>query len=622
MPRIPPDIIEAVRDKTDIVEVVGRHVKLQRAGKDFKGLCPFHQEKTPSFHVVPSKGIYHCFGCQAAGDVYRFLMEVEGLGFVEAVKELAASAGVEIPERELNADERRALRARANQREVMAAAAEYFESALWTGDGGSAARRYLADRGFDDELIRKAGIGWAPEGWTRLGDHLENKGYPLGLAFTCGLLRQKERRFYDAFRGRVMVPIRDERGRVIAFGGRILEGDGAKYINSTETPLYQKSRVLYGLDLARRYIGQKDRAILVEGYFDVLAMHQAGFGEAVATCGTALTPEHTERLRRLTQKVIVITDSDRAGAAAAEKMLPMLLEAGITSYRLDLPGAKDPDDLIREQGAEAMERALERSTTPLLTWVAQRRALANGYDAAGKERTLEELTRVLGHVRPAQASELAAVLRIDERLVLGRVRAAPTPKVVDEQPPEEPRWKPHRDVVHLLWLVVHRRDEVCDLVLRADPSILDSHAVVRPSLARLLQGEPVATVLNEERNPDVRRTLAAIVARSTLYTPEEASLAVCDVMARLWKPRQEARTAELKWRATSDARAGRADDAKAAFAELAAIKRSVRLLDRALASGDVHTAASVLAPAQQAPDEGATQPPASEEGPAVGEQEV
>lgn len=244
MGRIPRDIVDAVRDRTDLVEVIGRHVTLKRSGNSLVGLCPFHQEKSPSFHVVPSKGIFHCFGCQTSGDVFRFLMMIEGLSFVESVKELAGPAGVTVPERELTEDEMRAIKVRATLFDVLEEACSFFESTLWTHPDGQPGRDYLRKRGLSPDIARAARLGFAPEGWSRLLDHLHRQKYPAERVVEAGLARPRRESdgLYDVFRARLMFPIRDERARVVGFGGRILEGDGPKYLNTPETKLYDKSR--------------------------------------------------------------------------------------------------------------------------------------------------------------------------------------------------------------------------------------------------------------------------------------------------------------------------------------------------------------------------------------------
>lgn len=600
MARIPREVVEAVRERTDIVEVIGRHVKLTRRGNTWVGLCPLHQEKTPSFHVIPTKQIFHCFGCQKSGDVFGFLKEVTGLSFHEAVKELAGPAGVQIPERDLSDDERAALQQRATLFDVLEEAARWFEGQLWTGPEGAPARAYLQRRAITDDTAREARLGWSPPGWTRLADHLHRKGYRASLVVEAGLAKQRDRGDgqYDAFRERLIVPIRDEKHRVVAFGGRLLEGEGPKYINSPETPLYQKSHVLYGLDVARRAIGQTDRVILVEGYFDVITMHQAGFVETVATCGTALTPEHVDKIRRLTRNVIVLLDADEAGMRAAERSLPLLEKAGIQAWRLQIPGAKDPDELIREEGADAMRAALAQ-TASLFAWVAERKIRAYGYTAAGKERARDELAALLGGISGPQASELAPIFRLDERDLLAWARAwrpSHTPKPEETAPPPAAGWTPTRDMVHLLWLLVHRHPQVADAVGRTDPTVLDDHPAVRSVIARLVSGESVASILDDEPDLGVRRALSGVVAREGLYPEDAAAAAAVEVLAKLARPRWEAKKAELKAAAVREAREGRPEQARLAHQTLHTLSTRIRDLEEALSRRDIDAALTHLAP--------------------------
>ena len=599
MARIPREVVEAIRDRTDIVEVIGRHVKLQKRGNTWVGLCPMHQERSPSFHVIPTKQIYHCFGCQKSGDVFTFLKEIQGLSFFEAVKELAGPAGVTLPERDLTDDERAQLQTRATLYDVLEEAARWFEAQLWTGPEGAPARAYLERRAMTQETARAWRLGWAPQGWTRLVDHLHRRSFRPELVVEAGLAKRREQGdgHYDAFRERVIVPIRDERNRVIGFGGRLLEGDGPKYINSPETPLYQKSHVLYGLEAARRAIGQNDRAILVEGYFDVLSMHQAGFPETIATCGTSLTGEHVDKLRRLTRSVVVLLDADEAGARAAERTLPLLEKAGIAALRLQLPGAKDPDELIRESGADAMRAALARAT-PLLAWVAERKVTQHGLTAAGKERARDEIADLLGGLTSAQASELAPLLRLDERDLQAWARAwRPRTAPREEAPAAAPSlgWQPSRDFVHLLWLLVHRHAKAAPVVAATDPAVLDDHPAVRAAITRLVGGERVASILDDQTDAGVKRTLSAVAARDDLYPEEAAAAATVEVLARVARPRLEAALQRLRQQAIDDLRDKVPEGSRAAHAALVALRARLRALDAALDGQDVATATRLLA---------------------------
>jgi DNA primase len=544
MPHIPPEVINTVREQVDIVKIIERHVRLKRQGSNHKGLCPFHQEKTPSFNVVPSKGIYHCFGCQASGDVFKFLMEIEGLNFVEAVKELAADVGVTVPERELTPGELQAIRNRASLFELLEQAADFFSSILWTHSDGRAARAYLLEeRGLSADTIKRARLGYAPDSWDRLRDHLKNKGYSYQRSVEAGLVRSREghqNSFYDVFRDRVVFPIYDDRGRIIGFGGRIMEGDGPKYLNSPETRLYQKSKVLYGIEIARAAAQKKDEILIVEGYFDVLALQQAGFEHTVATCGTALTGDHITKIRRLTLNAVVITDSDEAGARAAEKFLPLCLEHGVQPWRVDIPGAKDPDELIRNAGPTAFEAALANKE-PLVEWVLQRR-LAGAGGVMGRGRVIEELMPILLRLPPAAVSAVAARLGHEQALLeqIDKARRSARRAEPLAAPAPAPGWEPMREISHIFWLLVHRYEQVADLLQRVDPEIFfATHAPARPAIARLQAGEPVASVISDEQEGGVQRTLVAVVAKDSLYTVEEAPLAICQILDGLAKPRYE-----------------------------------------------------------------------------------
>ncbi len=612
MARIPRDVVEAVRDRTDIVQVVSQHVKLQRRGGSLVGLCPFHQEKSPSFNVVPAKAMYYCFGCQNGGDVFKFLMQINGLSFAEAVKELAGPAGVEIPERELSPEERRQLRARASLYDLMQAAQEFFHSKLLTSAEGQVARDYLQRRAMTQQTIEEHGLGWAPAGWTSLVDHLQNQGYPAGLILQGGLAKQSDRgngRIYDAFRERVIIPIRDERGRVIAFGGRLLEGDGPKYINSPETPLYNKSKVLYGLEAARKAISRRDRVLLVEGYFDVLSLHQAGFTEAVATCGTSLTDTHVQKLRRLSQNIVVLMDADTAGTRAAARTLPMFVTQGMQAWRLQLPDAKDPDELIREGGPEAMEDALKLKE-PLLEWYTTQKLQTYGYSDSGRSRTLDEMVDLLGHLSPAQVSTFAALLRMNEQLILQRVaerRAdasshGEAPPYHDEGPPQAQRWRPERDIVHLLWLVVHRRDQVADLMSLLDPQVLEGHGPILEPMARLLQGESLATVIHETSDVGVNRTLQAIGARTRLYSEDEAAHALGDVLHRICKPLYEGTLQRLQRQSQQLRDRGLQQEMMHTLQAVASLQTRKRTLQDAIRHGRMEDAIPLLAPIVDLPE--------------------
>jgi len=353
---IPENIIDEVRDRTDIVEVVSKFVSIKKVGKNFKGLCPFHSEKTPSFTVSSEKRIYHCFGCGAGGNVFKFVMEVQNISFVDAVRQFAESAGVLIPQankgnlNDPKYQEREALK-KANE-----LATNYFQSLFKESEKGLAARDYLKGRHFDGEILDQYKIGWAIPEWRGLTNHLrKTSNLSRKTVLQSGLVIEKEEgsNIYDRFRGRVIFPIQDAHGSVIGFGGRaISESDQPKYLNSPETPLYQKSQVLFGMNLAKQAIRKEDQAILVEGYLDQMRATQYGVLNTVATCGTALTAKQAAMLRNYASSVVMVFDSDNAGRDAADKGFEVLQEKGLQVKIVFLPEGKDPDSYIHENGVE------------------------------------------------------------------------------------------------------------------------------------------------------------------------------------------------------------------------------------------------------------------------------
>jgi DNA primase len=402
---IPDSIIEEIRNRVDVVAVVGRHMELKKSGRTWKGCCPFHGERTPSFHVYVEDKHFKCYGCGEHGDVFKFLQKVQGKEFPEVVRELAAEVGVEIPE-ERAEDSAEAKRRRKERAEALAAcdaAARYWQARLWTRHG-EAGQRYLAGRGIAEESARLFRLGMAAPGWNDLAVRLAPKGVTEDVLARAGLLIPKEGGHYDRFRGRLMFPIAAIDGQVIGFGARAMGDEkGAKYINTPETVLYKKSRVLYGLDLAREAIRKTRAAVLVEGYFDVIGLHQAGVRNAVAVCGTALTPEHVELLQRCDcREVTVLFDGDPAGLAAPAKAAEALLPTGIAGRVAVLPSAQgkvDPDEYARAHGREGVE-ALLAAAVPLTDYLIERaveRHCRGGADAPveGKLAAVRELAPVV-----------------------------------------------------------------------------------------------------------------------------------------------------------------------------------------------------------------------------------
>jgi DNA primase len=376
--RIPDEIIERVRDRVDLVELVGRSVSLKRAGRSYKGLCPFHGEKTPSFHVNPDRGSYYCFGCQEGGDAFSFLMKVENLTFVEAVRSLARDCGIEIPE----------TGGEGGVSEAAYAANEIAQAAYRAAfaEPGNPAAAYLVRRGLTLDDAERFEIGFAPDRWDTVARALAAKGVSAQTGEKAGLLAPRERGdgHYDRLRGRLTFPIRDARGRIIGFGGRALtENQEPKYLNTPESPIFHKREAFYGLSSALAAIRRADRAVIVEGYFDRIALARAGVDESLATCGTALSEGHARNLHRRTRNVVLLFDGDEAGQRAMERSLEVLLPAGLRVRAALLPAGADPDDLLAREGADALRALIDRA--PAALDFAIDRAVARGCSSPAEQ---------------------------------------------------------------------------------------------------------------------------------------------------------------------------------------------------------------------------------------------
>lgn len=384
--------VDKVRQSTDIVQVVQeRGVILKRFGSSYKGLCPFHGEKSPSFNVNPDKGFFHCFGCGVGGDAIRFVMDYDRLNFPEAVEALAKDAGIPLEQDNKH-------RARKSQEsepglQCLKLAAQFYHECLHKPQHGTVARAYLQKRGVPESMWHHFLVGYAPEGWQTLGPHWQKHGLAPELLLKTGLckLPDPNKRAYDTFRHRLMFPIRDRNGRVIGFGGRALEADQEpKYLNSPDNEYYHKSQVLYGYHEGLESIRQQRRMIFVEGYLDVIRMHQFGFRETVATCGTALTEEHVKLVKRSVDRAILLFDGDKAGRAAALKASQLFLNVAMDVQILTLPEGEDPDTLLLGQGREAMDQLFEKGVSHIEFFTLQ---TLNRHDrsALGRKKALDEL---------------------------------------------------------------------------------------------------------------------------------------------------------------------------------------------------------------------------------------
>ena len=380
MPYYSDELVEEIRSGNDIVDVISGYVRLTKKGSTYFGICPFHNEKTPSFSVSPNKQMYYCFGCGAGGNVITFLMEYENYTFPEALEVLANRIGIELPKQEMTAEQRKASDKRARLLEVNKEAAKYFYTLL-RSERGTRAHEYFRNRGLSEETIKKFGLGYSDKYSDDLYRYLRSKGYEDELLKDSGLISIDEKRGgHDKFWNRAMFPIMDVRGKVIGFGGRVM-GDGEpKYLNSPETMIFDKSRNLYGLNLARTT--KKNQILLCEGYMDVIALHQAGFDNAVAALGTAFTVGHANLLRRYTKEVYLTFDSDGAGIRAAKRAIPILKEAGITAKVINMQPYKDPDEFIKALGAEAYEERIKNAESSFMFEI---RIMEEDYDLKDPE---------------------------------------------------------------------------------------------------------------------------------------------------------------------------------------------------------------------------------------------
>jgi DNA primase len=551
-----PQQLDEIRSRVDIVEIVGQFVKLKRAGENWKGLCPFHTEKTPSFTVNPKRNIYHCFGCGAGGDVFSFLMRQDRVAFPEAVRTLATRAGVALPEaggRAPEADGKlEALR------RVMALAAEFYTQSLWER-GGEKARAYLEQRGVDPEVARRFGLGYAPEGWNALLSVMARQAIGEEALVQAGLAlpRQNAPGFYDRFRGRLLFPIRDVQGRVVAFGGRALSGEEPKYLNSPETPLYVKGQMLYALDVAKTVIRERSRAIIVEGYLDCLMAHQHGFGETVAALGTAFTPAQLGLLRRYADEVLALFDADAAGQKASTRLEEMMNDvmdlqnlgwsvsrtggfekAGYLPIRVALlPAGHDPDSLLRAEGAPALTVRLD-AARPLLAFVLEK--------ALGEEDLATPRGRANAHARVALI--LSKVANAEEATTLAREAARrlgvdATQLWIEAQqlqgarargrkpdPPEtagSDSWPPpvpfERDLVALLLQVDEARAELLP-ILEEEDVVHQGLRLVVAALRRAPSGAPEA-LMAELPGDRERGLLAALLVEERRWVDTHSHVA-------------------------------------------------------------------------------------------------
>lgn len=418
---IPDDKKEEVREAADLVEVVGDYVKLKRSGRSWKGLCPFHDENTPSFHVTPDLGIYKCFGCGESGDVFNFVMDMEGVGFTEALRSLADRYGVSLPkEEDPEFDEEHHLREGIYH--ALRYAGVFFHRQLMESDQAEDARQYLAKRGYDRKIMKRYGLGYSPADGDKLYRAAVDSGLNEQYLIEAGLVKPSQRSdgFYDTFRGRLMFPIFNPSGKVIAFAGRVLGNEkSAKYINSPQTKVYNKSEVLYGVNFAKNDIRKSDEVILVEGYTDVISLQQHGINNVAASSGTSLTPQQMRVLHRYGEVITMIYDSDSAGQAAMKRGINIALEEGMDVKLLELPEGEDPDSFVRQFGMDSFLELKNEESEDFLNYLIHK-AEAEGKldDPAQKKRVISEALESIAHM-PDQVSRETYVQHLNGLVKVG-----------------------------------------------------------------------------------------------------------------------------------------------------------------------------------------------------------
>jgi len=438
---IPEDKISEIKHATEIVDIVSEAVLLKKAGKNFIGLCPFHTEKTPSFTVSPDKQIFYCFGCGSGGNVFSFLMKQEGLSFPETARRLAKRYGIDLPTKPLSPDQKKKISEREGLLDINRRAMDFFHQALCRGTAGQAARSYLVHRGLSQKTIDDFKLGYAPDGWDRLLNFFSNKRISPALIEKSGLIlpRKNKSGYYDRFRNRIMFPIIDASMQVIGFGGRVLDDSLPKYLNSPETPVYNKGRSLYGIQQAKEKCRTTGTVFIVEGYLDLLALYQHGIENSVATLGTALTSEHVRLLTRYAGRMVLVYDSDEAGIRSAQRCIGTFWREHIDFRRQDvfseekadthilvLPAGHDPDSYVFEYGPEAFLKAASKSPG-IITFLMNRAVDKHGLSTEGKIRIISELQQSLAAIndRVAQAlyiKQLAEKIGIAEAAILERIK--------------------------------------------------------------------------------------------------------------------------------------------------------------------------------------------------------
>jgi DNA primase len=539
---IPDNIIDEIRDRTDIVAVISDHVVLKKVGKNFKGLCPFHSEKTPSFSVSPEKRIYHCFGCGAGGNVFKFLMEIQSISFPDTIKLMAERAGIPLPRNTSDNSQDVRQKERETLRKINESATRYFQSLLKNPEAGLSARNYLSSRHFDAEILDKYRVGWSAPTWRGLLNHVQkNSSVTQERLVQSGLVIQKEgdkSTVYDRFRGRVLFPIKDIHGNIIGFGGRaIAEGDNPKYLNSPETLLYQKSETLFGIDQAKQAIRRENQVILVEGYFDQMRAVQHGIEHVVATCGTALTSKQASVLRNHAETAILVFDSDPAGRAATEKGFDILLEHGLNVKVVVLPEGQDPDSFIHEKGTESFLAEIRNAKPFIESYIDALIKDSPGGTPSDKVNMANQVLPLLAKIkniveRNAWLEKFTSKAGIDDKTFLKELKKAFTQnqtRLIEPKNELAPRFNLEKHLVHL---ILSDKETARDILLELDPEdFLDpAFRTIAKTCQQKINDDAdlrLDQLLDQTEDPEVRNVLSRLGLEPVEFDVRERTIQEC-----------------------------------------------------------------------------------------------
>jgi len=528
MPRIPDHVIDAIQARADIAEWVGRYIPLKRSGRHFKALCPFHQERTPSFIVNTDKQIYHCFGCGAGGNVFGFLMHQEQLDFPDAVRMLAEQLGVTIPETS-RADEQRSAKA-SDLLRVTETACKYFERVLDHPDHGKSVRAYVAKRGVSDEARKRFRLGLARDGWRHLVQAAQASGLSTEQLDAAGLICRSDSGWYDRFRNRLIFAILDVRGRVVGFGGRSLDDQPPKYLNSPETAVYIKGHHLFGLSQAREAMAETRRAVVVEGYFDCVTLASFGIRDVVSPLGTALTSDQVRLLKRYVDRVVLAFDPDAAGESATLRGIELLLEAGLEVSVAKLPDGVDPDEYVQQNGVKALERLLEKSESLFDVFLREARLRHPGNRIENRVAVARQVLANIAKVSDAliqreYVRRLAQTLDMEETAVNAELRKLLGRPAKETRKPE--MRKPAAPATHSTGVSTNGPERLVTALILDDP-------------ARLLR---VAAVAQPENFRDAG--LRALYERIQRLRADSVDLTAAQVLSRLEDEGQSRLAGEL-----------------------------------------------------------------------------